>query len=103
MSELQTRVQAWFLSNKGHANAEAAIHRALREFDELLKAVEQGNLEHIQEEAADVMLCLLVFADIAGFDLLEAVNRKHAINEQRKWRVDEAGCLHHIKGSDPRE
>lgn len=42
-------------------------------------------------------------AEIAGFDLEAAILEKLAINERRKWNVDSDGCLHHVKGSDPRE
>ena len=67
---------------------------------ELAAAVQ---MEDVRDEAADTAMCLFMVAEIAGFDLLQAVADKLAINEQRQWIVDAAGCLHHVKGSDPRE
>lgn len=43
------------------------------------------------EEAADVLLLLLAFADKEGFDLLEAARRKMIINHVRQWTVTAQG------------
>lgn len=48
------------------------------------------------EEAADVMLLLLAFADKHGFDLLEAADAKLQINKAREWGyVEDAGYSKH--------
>lgn len=68
-----------------------------------LQAVIAATPDNIREEMADVTMCLMMAAEIAGFDLLDAVLEKIIINEKRQWTVDAEGCLHHVKGSDPRE
>lgn len=97
---IQQAIDHWYKSNGGHATLNTAIHRIGSEYHELCDA---GSPEHIQEEMADVASCLFQAASIAGFDLIEAVWRKLAINCERKWTVGADGCLRHVKGSDPRE
>jgi NTP pyrophosphatase (non-canonical NTP hydrolase) len=98
--DIQREIGDWYRNNGGHAGITAAIERTKKEFDELTNATTP---EHIREEAADAAMCLFTVAEIAGFDLISAMTDKLAINEQRKWTVDSQGCLHHVKGSDPRE
>ena len=51
------------------------------------------------EEAADVCMLLMHYADKAGFDLFEAVRNKFEINKTRKWgEPDENGVIEHIRG-----
>jgi NTP pyrophosphatase (non-canonical NTP hydrolase) len=99
----QRQLASWFDSNGGRPSLLSGIRRVRKELDELLAAGEAGDIESVREEAADVGICLMLIAHQAGFDLMEAMRWKHAINEKRRWRVDEFGCLSHIKGSDPRE
>jgi NTP pyrophosphatase (non-canonical NTP hydrolase) len=99
----QKRVSSWFTANGGKPSLLNSIRRTKKELDELLAAVESGDIASVREEAADVGICLMLAAHEAGFDLLEAMRWKHAINEHRRWKVDELGCLSHIKGTDPRE
>lgn len=99
----QRAVSEWFSSAGGKATFQDAVKRAGMEFGELVAAADSGDIEHAREEMADVTLALLMAAEIAGFDLLTAVRWKQDINNKRKWRVDENGCLHHVKGSDPRD
>jgi NTP pyrophosphatase (non-canonical NTP hydrolase) len=96
----QVAIADWYARNGGHASINAAIDRAVEECRELNFA--SGTVD-IREETADVAMCLFMVAQIAGFDLIEAVREKLRINEQRRWTVDADGCLHHVKGSDPRE
>lgn len=96
----QQKISRWYHRNGGHANLNAAMGRAIEECRELNLTSSQ---EDIREEMTNVGMCLMVAAEIAGFDLDAAILEKLAINEQRKWTVDSEGCLHHVKGSDPRE
>lgn len=96
----QQKIVAWYRSNGGHSSLKAAVDRAI---DECLELGFAANREEIREEMAGVTMCLMTAAEIVGFDLEAAILEKLAINEQRKWTVDSDGCLHHVKGSDPRE
>ncbi len=100
---LQIQIEEWFRSNGGSSTLSNAVHRCEDEYLELSSSVRLNEgKERIAEEAADLCMCLMMVANIAGFDLLVAVGAKLEINRQRQWRVDEFGCLHHIKGTDPR-
>jgi NTP pyrophosphatase (non-canonical NTP hydrolase) len=99
----QQRIASWFAANGGKPSLLNSIRRTEKEFDELKAAVESGDAGSVREEFADVGICLMLAAHEAGFDLLDAMRWKHTINEQRHWRVDELGCLSHIKGTDPRD
>jgi NTP pyrophosphatase (non-canonical NTP hydrolase) len=104
MSDIHSRdqraVAEWYRQNGGHASLRNAVDRTADELRELTDALFRGDPDAIRDEAADVGLCLLMVAEIAGFDLMTAIRRKQLINDGRLWRVDEAGCLHHIKPSD---
>jgi len=47
------------------------------------EAWEHISYERIGEEAADVFIYLLMFADSVGIDLIEAANHKIAANEKK--------------------
>jgi NTP pyrophosphatase (non-canonical NTP hydrolase) len=100
---IQQRIAEWFRDAGGNVTALNSAKRAEVEMRELIEALESGDMAHAREEAADVCLALMITAQCGGFDLLDAVSWKHSINKKRRWRVDENGCLSHIKGSDPRE
>lgn len=51
----------------------------------------------IPQEAADVCILLYSLAKMYGFSLQEAVERKHAINVDRKWAALGDGTGYHIK------
>ena len=97
---IQKRIADWYQRNGGHADVTAALNRIESEMKEIRRCT---TMAEVREESADVAMCLLMAAEIAGFDLIDAVREKLAINERRRWTVDANGCLHHVKGSDPRE
>jgi len=99
----QIAVVNWFYRNGGKATALSATKRIAEELKELLDAVEHGDFEHAREEAADVGICLLMASECLGFDLFAAMRWKQSINDHRQWHADEHGCLHHVKGTDPRD
>ena len=96
---IQHEIGEWYRRNGGYANLQSAIERTEEEFTEM----ESATTATFAEVVADTAICLFAVAEIAGFDLISAMAAKQAINEQRKWTVDSDGCLHHVKGSDPRE
>lgn len=113
---LQTKLATWFAANGGIPAFPNVLLRAKKEFDELLEVTTAKSMgadadagfndyqerPDIREEMADVGICLMMAADILGFNLLAEMRAKHTINQKRKWVVDELGCLRHIKGTDPR-
>lgn len=57
----------------------------------LREEIQELQDDRSSEEAADVLLLLLAFADKEGFDLLEAAQQKMTINKQRQWTVTAQG------------
>jgi NTP pyrophosphatase (non-canonical NTP hydrolase) len=57
-------------------------------------------MDKLKGEAADIAITLFRFAGALGFDLLEEVERKQAINEKRKWKRHGDGTGQHIKNTD---
>ena len=53
--------------------------------------------EHLIKEAADVVITLFRLARNMGFDLLDEVDKKMAINRKRRWKLDGTGHGYHIK------
>lgn len=98
----QQVVADWYRSVGGRANALRAAQRIREEVNELILALEAGELRNARIEAADVGLCLLVAADIIGCDLNAHMDAKHQINLRRHWRVTEDGVLYHIRPASER-
>lgn len=46
------------------------------------------------DESADVVIMLCSLAEIVGFDLMEAVNRKMTTNRGRRWNISKDGFGH---------
>ena len=99
----QRKISHWFKETGGHSGPVASAYRAQQEMKELADAANSRDWPAVREEAADVAICLYLTAEQVGFDLQEAIRWKHSINEKRKWTSDSMGCLHHVRGSDPRE
>ena len=55
----------------------------------LWKSAEQGNVEKIQDELADILIYAILFADKYDFDLKEIILKKLEKNEQ-KYPVEKA-------------
>lgn len=55
----------------------------------LWKSAEQGNVEKIQDELADILIYAILFADKYDFDLKEIILKKLEKNAQ-KYPVDKA-------------
>lgn len=86
-AETWETINDWCDTTFGSASVPQIIARAKEEFAEL----EELNADHAIE-AADVVICL---CRIPGF--AEALQRKMAINRQRKWRLVGNGTGYHIK------
>ena len=62
------------------------------------------DVEKVRAEFADCFILLFGAADAAGMiygQILEAIDKKHAINKNRRWGTpDASGVVNHIKESD---
>lgn len=93
---LQAQIGKWGDQTFGDRDDGTAILWHLSE--EIIELMES----HEPEEAADCMLLLLQFAHRRGFNLLDVVKKKHAINQQRKWGEPDAnGVVRHVKEVRP--
>ena len=91
MSETFESINEWCDSTFGPATIPQIIARAKEEFEEL----EAPDADHAIE-AADVVICL---CRVPGF--AEALQRKMAINRNRKWRLTGNGTGYHIPTERP--
>jgi hypothetical protein len=55
--------------------------------------------DKIPAEAADVLIVLYGVAGMRGFDLHAEVDKKMAVNRNRKWKANGDGTGYHIKGA----
>ena len=101
-SESQRSISEWASVTFGNPVSARAASRAIEEMEEFVRAYEKDfGEEELLEEAADIVICLYVFASSAGFDLHDAIDRKMRINRRRKWRKNGDGTGYHIKDSSP--
>jgi hypothetical protein len=97
--ETQQSIAEWAEQTFGPtANLAAIAARANKEMAELLMhATTCAPPEVLLEECADVDIILKRFAKVAGGDLNDAVDRKMAINRERRWIRDGHGHGYHRK------
>ena len=96
--ESQATVTAWGEETFGPApELSRLVERAAVEMDELVEAAQAGDIEEAALEAADVLILLFRYAEKNGFDLLDAVDRKMAVNRSRQWLPAGDGTGKHIK------
>lgn len=108
MSETQRTINAWQRETFGETHPWAAFERMQKEYWELRDAVhkiggpegrgfcERGDLEKARGEVADVFITLCRVAEELGCDMQDEVDRKMAINRERKWVVDGTGNGQHV-------
>ena len=97
-TEDQKSITAWGEETFGPAvNPAVLVARAKLEMEELLEAVEAGDLAEAALETADVFILLYRVATLCGFDVNDAVARKMAINRARQWTRKGDGTGSHIK------
>lgn len=92
----QETIDAWSRKTFGHSGA---LKRALRmniEIAELLSALENTEFENAGEECADVFIVLSQVTAALGKDLMDEVQKKMDINEQRKWKQLPSGRHQHV-------
>lgn len=92
MIDVIDRAHRFFKSVMPDALADQYVRKATEEFQEFKD-------EPCGEEAADVIICLLGWCMVSGIDLFDEVDRKLAINENRRWKQLPDGTFKHIKES----
>ncbi len=99
--ETQGTISQWGYATFGETTTREMAKLAADEMmKELLPAIEadpKAQFYSTQEEAADVAIFLMRLAAVSGFNLQAAVNRKMAINRQRKWVKQEDGTWIKVK------
>lgn len=96
--ETQASITQWADETFGkEATPASAMRRTIEEMEEFQTVLTR---EDIANEAADVVITMYRLASILGFDLLVEIDRKMAINRQRRWRKDGTGNGYHVKDGE---
>jgi NTP pyrophosphatase (non-canonical NTP hydrolase) len=93
--ENQGSITAWQIETFGPTTPWLAFQRMQKEYWELRDMIHAGYFEKARVECADVLITLFRVAEALGFDLLNEVNHKMAINRVREWDVDADGHGQH--------
>lgn len=98
VKETQQSIHKWQLETFGpSANIMRTATRANEEMAELLTSVSLQETNKIGAELADVFIVLCGLASPLGFDILEEVNKKMAINRKREWNFTNEGHGYHVE------
>lgn len=101
MSENQKSICEWANATFGlPVTALSIAERAESEMRELLAALDvDDRAAKATEEAADVVIVLMRLFERFGTTLEAEVDRKMAINRERRWVLDGNGHGSHVKGN----
>lgn len=92
LDALARDIRAWQAVTFPRATAASVAEHLRREAEEL------ANDPSSPAEMADVFHLLVAAAEANGYDLVDLVARKFAINRQREWQApDEAGVVEHVR------
>ncbi len=84
--ETQSTIAKWGDETFGPVTNPVALARRARvEIDELLEALEKGDIGEAERETADVLILLYRLGATFGFDIAYAIDAKMRINRTRKW------------------
>ena len=99
MMETQASIVAWADETFGPVSSNMRVAtRATEEMAELLRALAvDDNHPKASEEVADIVIVLCRLCSRLGFDLLDAVDHKMAINRARVWKLDGSGHGYHVR------
>lgn len=97
--ENQASITEWIENTFGPAGSNArVVARANEEMSELLRDVTtDDNHPNMSDEIADIFIVLYRVATRLGVDVHTEIDRKMAINRDRKWNLDGSGCGYHVK------
>lgn len=96
--ETQQTITKWADKAFGQTTLNAAYERYMKEVDELEEEMLQpgdGPPANLPMECADILITLYRVAEVAGFDLHQAVDTKMQINRAREWTVNPDGTGQH--------
>jgi NTP pyrophosphatase (non-canonical NTP hydrolase) len=95
--ETQDTIARWGEETFGPvAHPVALAKRARLELDELIEALEQGDIAEAERETADVLILLHRLGATLGFDLGDAVDAKMTVNRARHWVAAGDGTGRHV-------
>jgi NTP pyrophosphatase (non-canonical NTP hydrolase) len=98
LDRIQRTIGGWAEATFDHT-AEGIADHIKEEAQGLIDALEAGNPDKIREEAADIEILVLTFANFVGFSLYDAVmdpkTGKHAVNQSRTWVRCDDGITRH--------
>lgn len=93
---IQDRIGAWQREAFGDKQTVDGMLLKLRE--EFVELIQAESDQEMAQEAADMAHLLFGLCALLGFDLLEEVEAKFAINQARKWGAPDAkGCISHVR------
>ena len=107
-NETQESITLWARETFGDTHPGFIARRAGKELEELIEVFDKTGdcdllelspqtLRDIGEECADVIIMVLQVAELCGTDVQEAINRKMAVNRERRWAYDpEKGQVQHV-------
>ena len=85
----------WAIDTFGPPDPISVYNHFVDEAKELYQDLEKGIVP--REEIADCTILLFQLASCFGLDLLEAIDKKMAVNRKRKWGApNEQGFTEHI-------
>jgi len=92
---LQARICAWAMETFGPGQRSDGVFAHLaREMKELGETIPEAD----PDELADCAILLFELAGFAGVHLLDEVERKFAINQEREWGpIESDGSILHIE------
>lgn len=112
MNETQETITRWGEETFGVTHPYHIARRMVSEVNELLEKlvwvkdkpvaeIDQGSLDSIREECADVAIMLDQIAELVQVDLQEVKNYKMSVNRKRRWGYDsELNQIRHIDEGD---
>lgn len=94
--EDQNTITDWANRTFGEAKYGAAVLRAIDEISEFLLAAQEDRRADVKAEMPDILITFMRLATVLGFDLMESVDDKMAVNRLRHWRSNGDGTGQHI-------
>lgn len=98
--EDQNTITDWANRTFGGGAYEAVCKRAVDEINEFLAAVAEDRRADVKAEMPDIVITLYRLATVLGFDLLQSVDDKMAVNRLRRWISYGDGTGQHVPDGD---
>lgn len=93
--ELESRVIRWAEARKIFPNGSplAQAIKTTEEVAELLKALSKGDMEEAKDAYGDILVTLIIGADLAGYSLLECLAQAYDQIKDRKGHLTPDGIF----------